>query len=782
MNTIFLLHHSHTDIGYTQMQQRITRWQIDFIRQALQIAAKQPDFVWNCEQFWAVECFWKQASQTEKEAFVTAVKAGQIGLSGNYLNFNELIDQPVLQAVTSRARSFGSEIGHPVTSAMTADVNGFGWGYAQTLLDCGISNFFTCVHTHHGMYPLFKKQTPFWWETTTGEKLLVWNGEHYHFGNELGAAPLAGSSYQIKDECDHHTVYHDWWKMAETRIPRYIAQLEKENYPYDFVPLMVSGLRTDNAPPSPRITEMIRRWNAEHVDIVKLKMVTLEQFFAHLRQQDVPIPTYRGDWPDWWSDGMAANPDYTAIFRNAQRTCSYLHALQKRYPQLPKLDFSELETNLALYAEHTFSHASSMHNPWHPMVKGISARKKAFAVRAFELADTMRDEMHGLLGETALSYQMPLRYKVINPGPKTVSNPIALEVGHFEFIEKHLDAGCRVMAGNTKIPHQIVHTSTGVNILVWPCLDAGEEQLLEIVPHSSSPYAGTMIDNTTLMGSDRVYDIAQDSPKSRLEETFLQTPYVTIGWDASGICRWIERKSGRQMLRPSRAHNAFVPVYERSSRRNMGRNRKAFDVQRHAGVCRGVKESKCGALFGEVVLQFECPGFEMFEVVVRAWNVHPRVDVAVRMLKTAVWDAENVYLSLPFFDPAIHTLKLDKAGCSIEPWRDQLPGTLTDFYSVQSGLTISDKVHRLAITTADANLIQLGSLEYQPRLLMGMEALSAEPAHLYSWLMTNYWETNFEASLGGFYEFNFHLSWSSANSKLHSADALLPLAVLRMKE
>jgi hypothetical protein len=152
------------------------------------------------------------------------------------------------------------------------------------------------------------------------------------------------------------------------------------------------------------------------------------------------------------------------------------------------------------------------------------------------------------------------------------------------------------------------------------------------------------------------------------------------------------------------------------------------------------------------------------------------------MLKTAVWDAENVYLSLPFFDPAIHTLKLDKAGCSIEPWRDQLPGTLTDFYSVQSGLTISDKVHRLTITTADANLIQLGSLEYQPRLLMGMEALSAEPAHLYSWLMTNYWETNFEASLGGFYEFNFHLSWSSANSKLHSADALLPLAVLRMKE
>lgn len=62
MKTIYLIHHSHTDIGYTQMQQRIQRWQIYFIKQAIQIIKQQPEFVWNCEQFWPIEKFWEVAT------------------------------------------------------------------------------------------------------------------------------------------------------------------------------------------------------------------------------------------------------------------------------------------------------------------------------------------------------------------------------------------------------------------------------------------------------------------------------------------------------------------------------------------------------------------------------------------------------------------------------------------------------------------------------------------------------------------------------------------------
>ena len=52
-----------------------------------------------------------------------------------------------------------------------------------------------------------------------------------------------------------------------------------------------------------------------------------------------------------------------------------------------------------------------------------------------------------------------------------------------------------------------------------------------------------------------------------------------------------------------------------------------------------------------------------------------------------------------------------------------------------------------------------GPLAYGQRKLMGHPVLKDEPLRPYSWLMTNYWETNFEAQLGGFYEFRYHLEW-----------------------
>ena len=42
---------------------------------------------------------------------------------------------------------------------------------------------------------------------------------------------------------------------------------------------------------------------------------------------------------------------------------------------------------------------------------------------------------------------------------------------------------------------------------------------------------------------------------------------------------------------------------------------------------------------------------------------------------------------------------------------------------------------------------------------MGDPRLADDPAFAYAWLMTNYWETNFSADLGGFYEFRYSVHW-----------------------
>lgn len=59
IKTMYVVHHSHTDIGYTDLQERVIQCQINYIRSVLQLM-KQPenqDFRWNCETWFCVEQF-----------------------------------------------------------------------------------------------------------------------------------------------------------------------------------------------------------------------------------------------------------------------------------------------------------------------------------------------------------------------------------------------------------------------------------------------------------------------------------------------------------------------------------------------------------------------------------------------------------------------------------------------------------------------------------------------------------------------------------------------------
>ena len=87
---LYLIHHSHTDIGYTDYQEKIEIYHVDYIRQVLSLLdaldrGEHPGcegFRWQCENMWQVENFLSQASDAEKSAFAQRVREGRIGLSG----------------------------------------------------------------------------------------------------------------------------------------------------------------------------------------------------------------------------------------------------------------------------------------------------------------------------------------------------------------------------------------------------------------------------------------------------------------------------------------------------------------------------------------------------------------------------------------------------------------------------------------------------------------------------------------------------------------------------
>ena len=89
--TIYLLPHSHNDIGYTTLQPDVERKQINNLKTAMRLArdtAGYPEgarFKWNVEVMWPVDCYLPPGDRRgAQSALLDAVRAGQVRLEGLY--------------------------------------------------------------------------------------------------------------------------------------------------------------------------------------------------------------------------------------------------------------------------------------------------------------------------------------------------------------------------------------------------------------------------------------------------------------------------------------------------------------------------------------------------------------------------------------------------------------------------------------------------------------------------------------------------------------------------
>lgn len=819
--TLYLIHHTHTDIGYTDRQEKIERYHDQYINQAVRLQREKPGFTWVCETFWAVEQYLGRADKEQTEAFEAAVRAGGIEISGNYLNLTELADHRMVGAAVERAAAYGRRLGVPVRSAMTADVNGYSRDYARALVDHGINQLFACVHTHHGMYPAGRKQHPFWWEVGAGERMLVWNGEHYMIGNDLGLVPGGLQSYLIKDEFGPPWSLVDEGEMRLRRISRYLGRPEEERYPFDFVPLTLAGRATDNAPPNGAIADLVSDWNALYGDQVQLEMTTLGSFFDKVRSAKADLPVYEGEWPDWWSDGYVSTPEATRLFRQGQRNLRLAELL--RPGELADGTYHRLYRSasypLLMYAEHTWGHMASVSEPFSQLAASMLARKEAYAAEGLRHSFILLDQVLEAKGEAGLYPGRPCRFKAVNPHSEAVSDWVRLTLDSWE--GELLDGAVRVTdtaTGEVLIYQQSVWNRN--RSLVVPLRLAGkEERVLEIRPvqaeeacaaeagllgaegedaaeagllgaeGKSSMEAWARVGaNLELGGCDGVTDIKAfpgklrpPAPAIHISESSLETAFVHIRWRADeGIVSWRDKTTGQEWLQPDAEYSLFAPVYELTAapndesqgdmRRRMGRNRKGMHVRRQAGRLVQAKPIHQGDVLGSVELTYDAAGMRHYSVVLTAYAGQSQVDVALRVQKDCVRHAENVYISLPFTAAAANGsgasrtqgadgLWLLKDTQLVRPWLDQIWGTCTDFYTVQHGAALCGQQSGIVIAMPDTPLVQVGTLEYEDRLLSGHPELALRPLQLFTWLMSNYWETNFKASVEGFYEFGYRVAW-----------------------
>ena len=780
--TLFVIQHSHIDIGFTDRQEAIAGYHRDFIAQAVALAtsaaqARRPEaarFKFTCEGFWALEQYLRGANPAEVQALRGAFASGCLELTALRFHLSELLDAGHLRDTLAPARDFAREQGVPLDCAMSCDINGLPWALIDPLAEGGVRYLSINLNAHHGGHPRGGPLHPFWWESPQGRRVLVWNGLAYHRANFLG---LMGGTVpdgrvgipavdRQRPDVEIEGVGRDVEVrdigFAERKIFELVTGLERTGYPRRFLPLTGSGLCTDNSPPGDAYCGLIADWNAKHGDRVKIRTATLREFFSHLEAHEPNCPVHRGDWPDWWSDGIAASPRDTLLFRHAQRTKRLLEHLDPGALIVSPGERTALSASLALFAEHTFGHSETFSGSL--LTQQVFARKSMLAAQADEAVSRAYDRVRTTLGEGQIRADRPGRYTVLNPLAVPQTAVASLPLDGWESTAVHAGFTVRDAHGLAR-PHQLEKIARGwwAHVVVQLPASGQMELALDFTARAEPPALAETPD----------------------PDGFANAHYAVTFAAQRGLVSLRDVATGTELIATGSGPGLGAPVWQHFP----GGDRSAAGCYLmaprtippsviHHGQLVARRCTADGPVYREWELDYAVPGTHRYALQVRCHHDLPHLTLTAKVHKVALRDPEGLYVSFPFAVPG-GTWHLDRAGGSVRPGLDQLPGSCCDYYAVLDGAACCGPTTGVAWTTLDAPLVQVG------RLRLWEYGTTIEPhGPLYSWIANNKWECNYPIYIADNCEFRYVIEAGPAlgvPSRALAAvkQATVPLVVLR---
>ncbi|HEX3436555.1 MAG TPA: hypothetical protein VHT24_07280, partial [Pseudacidobacterium sp.] len=387
---IYVLPHSHHDLGYTDLQANVEEKQMLNIKRGIDLAHKTTDypegsrFIWNLEVLWGADLYMQRRSQEEKSELIEAISKGWIALNGSYANeLTGLCRPEELLQLFHYSTVLGKQCGVRVDSAMMSDVPGFTWGTVTAFSQAGIRYFSAAPNYFDriGTFMVEWQDKPFWWVGPSGkEKVLFW-------------VPWTGYAMS-------HVM-----KVGPDFVAKYQDRMDDVHYPYDISYIRWSGHR-DNAVPDPEISEFVRSWNDKYEWPRFSIASTSTAFSAFEKRYGSQLPQYRGDLTPYWEDGAASSALETRLNRGAADRISEAFALAaiKHPSTYVPAPYDAAWRDVLLYSEHTWGAWCSVSDSESEFTKKQWEVKRAFAVDADKAAE---DLLKGALEQSSPSASEP---------------------------------------------------------------------------------------------------------------------------------------------------------------------------------------------------------------------------------------------------------------------------------------------------------------------------------------------------------------------------------------
>ena len=787
---------SHHDLGYTNPIELVMRKYRSTYRDVIKFCEEtegypeEAKFRYSVEQAWSLQDFLRGSDQATRDKAARYIRDGRIevqALFGQLLTHvcspEELIRLLYPSYRISREYGGRSEVGS------ITDMPGLSWGLPTVLAGAGIRYFFAGMPVYFewspDVYRNVVKHTfwdekevlrahgrpdAFYWQGPDGSKVLV-----YYQGD-----------YGCWSPKSYDQIMHE--------LPPKLDEMDGRGNPFSV--MRFAGYEcTDNTGTDIVVSDLVREWNSRWA-YPKLFVSTNAMFFRKLETQCRDVRTFIGDLPDTdYPVGALSTARETALNRATHDTIStaekfaamaYL-LLNGRYPLQ---EINDAYDTMMLYDEHCWG----MYNAGGDEQEWAYREKSLLAYRAAGLTEKI------LSGVVDMYDKGPFA-----GGARDVARAIRFgEMGTHIVVFNPLSFGRSdlvSLAGWSKEePFDVIDTQTGERVphqivrLDGPraAVAHGAERyaLDEIVPGEGCNLL-FVADGVPSMGY-KTYRIVPGGETTRAATSLVVT-------DTS-----IENRFFRLEVNPNTGtvqsvydKELEIELVDRDARHQVNQlvTRWIKDGRMESPSESVVRRGQNGPVMGSIVVTTAGAGCPQLTQEVILYDRIKRVDIADRVLKDMT-PTQEVYFAFPFRmdNPEF---RFEGPLSVIRPFRDQFPGSNSNYYSVQDWADVSDGKRGISFCPVDAHLVEFGGLNsseisqahhaVKPVTFGAPFVKELTKGHMYSFVINNNYRTNMPPVQLGDVLFRYSISshrgdWIEGRAKRFGWSVRNPLFAVEVEE
>ena len=293
--TIFVVPHTHLDVGFTDYQGKVAETQARVLTQAANLIREYPDFRFSMDGSWNLEQFLDTRPESKQKEILDLIRSGKMAMPVQYCNLlTGYASLETLYQSLYESKRLSTRYGLPFEYANITDVPTYSGSYPSVLAASGVKYWVAASNNDRApvfYYDHWNEKSPFWWEGPDGNKVLFWYSRHY-----MQVQTLFGLPPQLE--------------AVRESLPIYLQAYSSPAYKPDVA--LIFGTQVENTDLFPSTATFATDWNKAYA-FPKLNYTTFPDFFHYVDMHNAKdLPTVKGDGGGYWEDGIGSDAYFAA--------------------------------------------------------------------------------------------------------------------------------------------------------------------------------------------------------------------------------------------------------------------------------------------------------------------------------------------------------------------------------------------------------------------------------------------------------------------------------------